>query len=436
MSTTSNWINLKISDVFAASCPGDWGTDGTPEDGVPVLRSTNFRNNGSLNYTDLVYRKIEKSRLAKRQVTRGSVLIEKSGGGPSQPAGRVVYCDSDFSGTASNFVEVVKIKEEFNPQYIAFLLYRLYHDGLVLKYQQQTTGIINFKLNEYADEQISLPSSKPEQTKIAEILSTVDRAIDQTEALIAKQQRLKTGLMQDLLTRGIDEHGNLRSEQTHKFKDSPLGRIPVEWEFTNFGRVLSQSGGHIQTGPFGSQLHSDEYVSEGVPVVMPQDINRGMISTIKIARITEPRANSLLRHRMHQGDLVFARRGDLSRCAVIRDSEEGWLCGTGCLLMRPPTKVLSPRWTSETYQFFTTQLQVDINAVGSTMPNLNTGILSSLQLALPSITEQKRIEERLNAAEDDESRVTTTLNKLHSLKTALMQDLLTGRKRVTELLNE
>ena len=66
---------------------------------------------------------------------------------------------------------------------------------------------------------LNFPSSKPEQTKIAEILSTVDRAIEQTEALIAKQQRIKTGLMQDLLTRGIDEHGNLRSEQTHKFKD-------------------------------------------------------------------------------------------------------------------------------------------------------------------------------------------------------------------------
>ena len=71
---------------------------------------------------------------------------------------------------------------------------------------------------------------KPEQTKIAEILSTVDQAIEQTEALIAKQQRIKTGLMQDLLTRGIDENGNLRSEDTHEFKDSPLGRIPVEWE--------------------------------------------------------------------------------------------------------------------------------------------------------------------------------------------------------------
>ena len=69
---------------------------------------------------------------------------------------------------------------------------------------------------------------KSEQTKIAEILSTVDQAIDQTEALIAKQQRIKTGLMQDLLTRGIDENGNLRSEETHEFKDSPLERIPVE----------------------------------------------------------------------------------------------------------------------------------------------------------------------------------------------------------------
>ena len=83
---------------------------------------------------------------------------------------------------------------------------------------------------------ISTPTPPPdEQAKIAEVLSTVDRAIEETEALIAKQQRIKTGLMQDLLTRGIDEHGNLRSEQTHEFKDSPLGRIPVEWDAIAFG---------------------------------------------------------------------------------------------------------------------------------------------------------------------------------------------------------
>ena len=76
---------------------------------------------------------------------------------------------------------------------------------------------------------------KPEQSKIAEVLSKVDQAIEQTVSLIAKQQRIKTGLMQDLLTRGIDKHGNLRSEETHEFKDSPLARIPVEWDYISLG---------------------------------------------------------------------------------------------------------------------------------------------------------------------------------------------------------
>jgi type I restriction enzyme S subunit len=209
--------------MFASSIPGDWGNEGTTEDGIPVLRSTNFRNNGSIDYSAIAYRKVEVGRLNRRRVVNGTILIEKSGGSPSQAAGRVVYCDREFNGTASNFIEVVKVRNEFCAHYIAYLLYHLYQIGLVLKYQQQTTGIINFKLNEYSEEVVACPASKPAQTKIAKILSTVDRAIEQTEALIAKQQRIKMGLMQDLLTRGIDEHGNLRSEQTHTFKDSPLG---------------------------------------------------------------------------------------------------------------------------------------------------------------------------------------------------------------------
>jgi restriction endonuclease S subunit len=84
---------------------------------------------------------------------------------------------------------------------------------------------------------------RSEQTKIAEILSTVDRAIEQTKALIAKQQSVKTGLMQDLLTRGIDENGNLRSEQTHSFKDSSLDRIPVDWNVKRMDEIADVSYG-------------------------------------------------------------------------------------------------------------------------------------------------------------------------------------------------
>jgi type I restriction enzyme S subunit len=77
----------------------------------------------------------------------------------------------------------------------------------------------------------------PEQRKIAQILETVDNAIEKTEKIIEKYKRIKQGLMQDLLTKGIDEKGNIRSEKTHKFKDSPLGRIPEEWEVVRLGEV-------------------------------------------------------------------------------------------------------------------------------------------------------------------------------------------------------
>lgn len=97
---------------------------------------------------------------------------------------------------------------------------------------------------------IKFHKQKPEQSKIAEVLSTVDQAIEQTESLIAKQQRIKTGLMQELLTRGIDEQGNLRSEETHKFKDSPVGRIPVEWEFADIESLLDDVDPPMRSGPF------------------------------------------------------------------------------------------------------------------------------------------------------------------------------------------
>jgi type I restriction enzyme, S subunit len=101
-----------------------------------------------------------------------------------------------------------------------------YLQTIDLRNMNEATGVPSLSRDLLYKIEVPTPP-KPEQTKIAEILSTVDRAIEQTEALIAKQQRIKTGLMQDLLTRGIDEDGNLRSEETHEFKDSPLGRIPA-----------------------------------------------------------------------------------------------------------------------------------------------------------------------------------------------------------------
>ncbi|MCB1191187.1 MAG: restriction endonuclease subunit S [Leptospiraceae bacterium] len=122
---------------------------------------------------------------------------------------------------------------EFEKEYFYYALKGWEH---FLKSQTSGSGIPHVD-KEILENILLQKFSKPEQTKIAEVLSTVDKAIEQTEVLIAKQQRIKTGLMQDLLTKGIDKYGNLRNEKTHKFKDSPLGRIPVEWEVVTIGKV-------------------------------------------------------------------------------------------------------------------------------------------------------------------------------------------------------
>jgi type I restriction enzyme S subunit len=170
----------------------------------------------------------------------------------------------------------------------------------------------------------------------------------------------------------------------HEFVDSELGTIPKGWRATTLGTEVERCGGAVQTGPFGSQLHASDYVPEGVPVVMPKDIGGRRVSTASIARVREVDAARLSRHRLQPGDVVYSRRGDVERHALIGARETGWLCGTGCLLVR-----LGPSWPSPMFASFAldrpeTRAWISQHAIGATMPNLNTGILSAVPLVMPS----------------------------------------------------
>jgi type I restriction enzyme S subunit len=217
----------------------------------------------------------------------------------------------------------------------------------------------------------------------------MDAASAHTEALITKLKQIKAGLLHDLLTCGMDENGQLRDAIANpkQFKDSPLGRIPKDWELITLRDVVTRSGGLIQTGPFGSQLHAYEYVDVGVPVIMPQDIRDGYISDSHIVRIPLKKSRTLARHLVELNDVVFARRGDLGRCVAINEREVGWLCGTGCLLFRPPEKEIDAHWLAATYRHERSQRQILSRAVGSTMVNLNSTLLADLLIAKPTYTE-------------------------------------------------
>lgn len=170
----------------------------------------------------------------------------------------------------------------------------------------------------------------------------------------------------------------------------------VDWISTTLGAVVGEGRGRIQTGPFGSQLHASDYVSEGVPCIMPTNLKANRIDLAGIAYISEADADRLRQHRVRAGDIVYSRRGDVTQKALVRPEQAGFFCGTGCLLVRPGSAVDSEFLT---YQLSTPAINNWLlnQAVGAHMPNLNTGILSKLPLRIPELGTQRAIASVLSA---------------------------------------
>jgi type I restriction enzyme S subunit len=390
-----------------------------------------YNNNSITNDLDFMEATASYAEITRFAVELGDVIITKDSETPDDIGIPAVSLATISDLVCGYHLALIKPnREEVEP---VFLAGQIAHERISRYFGLHANGTTRFGLtaSTIANTPLWLPPL-PEQRRIAEILATADAAIRETERVIAKLRQVKAGLLHDLLTRGLDADGRLRDPQAHPegFKDSPLGRIPREWEATTLGDVVSKGGGLIQTGPFGSQLHAYEYTKEGVPVIMPQDIQDARISVKQIARIPMKRAEMLARHRVKLNDVVFARRGDLSRCASIDEREVGWLCGTGCLLVRPPKDAANGFWLSAIYQHDVSQRQIAAKAVGSTMVNLNTTLLESLVIALPSVDEQNRVVATLDSHDARIHAEEATLAKLRQLKRGLMDDLLTGRVRM------
>lgn len=317
-----------------------------------------------------------------------------------------------------------------------FLFYRVIEEVIRINRITAATTVKHLSSNDVLGIEIELPPT-PEQTKIAEILSTVDQAIEQTEALIAKQQRIKTGLMQDLLTRGIDEHGNLRSEQIHKFKDSPLGRIPVEWEVVSLSYFIKRLEAGISvnsddkpcgSGQIGvlktSALNKGDFLPDQNKTVLQIEENRVRVS---------PTANTILISRMNTPDLV----GESG--FVDKDYSHLFLPDRIWMTIFQDGKEKAARWLSFVMTSPHARSYITLNATGTSgsMKNLPKASLFKMPLRAPTDPEeQQKIAHLLECQNIQIGQMKQSLEKLRSVKTALMQDLLTGRKRVNPLLTE
>ena len=188
------------------------------------------------------------------------------------------------------------------------------------------------------------------------------------------------------------------------------------------GEICDEVGGIIRTGPFGSQLHESDYQENGVPVVMPKNIIEGKISIKEIARIGDDDVSRLSQHKLQKGDIIYGRRGDIGRRALITEREKGWLCGTGCLRISLGNSVVSPAFL----YYYLGQPQVISwiynQAIGATMPNLNTDIIRSVLINYPPLPTQRKITAILSAYDDLIENNTRRIKILEEMAQALYRE--------------
>jgi len=266
-----------------------------------------------------------------------------------------------------------------------------------------------------------------EQRAIAAFLDHHDRL---TRRYVHAQQRLikllteqKQALIQQAVTRGLDPDAPLKDSGIEW-----LPKIPEHWKAIRLG-VLASS---LQTGPFGSQLHSYEYQPNGVPVINPSHMKDGKIIPDVNCAISSIKVEQLSRHRLQAGDIIFARRGELGRCALVTHREEGWLCGTGSLRVRLKDAIASnPEYLVQLFLSKDVGKWLSLQSIGSTMENLNTGILARLPFPLPPESEQeaivKYIATQQGLVDSAINRAQRQIALVREYRARLIADVVTGK---------
>ncbi|MBE0474096.1 MAG: restriction endonuclease subunit S [Rhodoferax sp.] len=272
----------------------------------------------------------------------------------------------------------------------------------------------------------------PEQSKIAKVLDVVDTAIHETGAIIAKLKAVKQGLLHDLLTRGIDANGELRppqAEAPHLYKPSPLGWIPKDWDVVTLESVS-------KTVTSGSRDWARFYADSGALFVRIGNLTREHINFRyeSTMYVRPPRNADGQRTRLESGDILISITADLGIVGVVPDDLGEAYINQHIALVRPDLDAVNSRFVGHYLAGPIAQTYISkLNDAGA-KAGLNLPTIRGLVTAKPLRTEQDLIAARLDEIDNRIQNATAESAKLRELKSGLMDDLLTGRVRVTALL--
>lgn len=413
---------IPIRTVIEGCWPGEWGTDPVGGDGnCVVFRATDIDSDGHLNLDGGASRCVFPAKLRAKSLKRGDILLEASGGAPDKPVGRVALVDQHprSPSLTSNFFRFIRPVESIDARFLSFQLVALNRSSAIWRYQQQTTGLINLKVEDYLGHKVWCPS-KAHQQRIAHILTGIDTAIEKTEALITKYQQIKAGLMHDLFTRGVLPNGQLRpprDQAPELYQETVIGWIPQEWrvrELWTVADVLDPQPDH-RTPPESE---------EGVPYVGIGDFDKYQELTLHSCRkiVREAYEKQQLRFSVEEGDVIYGKIGTIGQPKRLPFG--GYAVSANVVLLKP-------KIDSYFFYFAVSSVQFEelVSKITNTtsQPALGIEKIRSLGIPCPSDSEASIIGAALCSLSRRISSELRHVDKLRCKKHGLMQDLLTGR---------
>jgi type I restriction enzyme S subunit len=315
---------------------------------------------------------------------------------------------------------------------VIFFYYWIIQNRTLLERYSQGSTFLELSKKDFRRFHISLPPLA-EQRKISEILSTVDEAIEKTNAIIQQTLQLKKGLMQKLFTEGIG-HTRFREWDRSNLKGSrvqisAIGRLPESWAVTRIGDLAKNKKGAIKIGPFGSQLRKEEMVKYGVSVYGQENVfNKDFkIGTYFISNEKYEQLKSVT---LYPGDIVLTMMGTIGDCCVVPPDINTGIMDSHLMRIQVNESVNPNYFSRLIRESSIVKKQVECLSQGAIMSGLNLSLVKDIYLPIPPIAEQTEIEEILSAVD---TRIVTEQSykaELERLKKGLMQVLLTGQVRV------
>ena len=402
------------------------------EDGRPYINMKSFLKDGGYNKDGL---KFFSGHFTKADVATGRDLllantdVTPNGDIIGVPAYLPSYLQ-DEGVLFSHHVTRLNLNDKIQPKFLYYLLCIDTYRRSMLKYARGTT-VLMLDMDGIKRISVKYPVSDSRQRKIACILTSIDTAIEKTESLISKYQKIKAGLMHDLFTRGVTADGKLRpprEQAPELYHETSAGWVPVEWEFGSISSIMES----LIDGPFGSNLKTEHYVIDpGVRVVRLQNIQATSYNDNDRAYVSDKHAAFLLRNKVLSGDILIAGLGEdrypVGRACLYPDNLPPAINKADCFRLRCKVDEAENPFVMLYLNTEPARVQIRKYEQGVTRPRINSGNFKKLIIPKPSIEEQKIITGQIMKVAEIIEVEKKRNHKLIMEKLGLMQDLLTGK---------